>query len=119
MRWPVSGFDTEPGEEDVGSAGGDEDTGAKSEEPGLEESSGSEEEPADAGESTGEGPAYSDTEAEPGEKAVGVDTEPVSQRNVLSSGLRETASSSSVLVVGTGVLLLAAGLFVARTTLGK
>jgi hypothetical protein len=38
---------------------------------------------------------------------------------VLSSGLRERASSSSVLVVGTGVLLLAAGLFVARRTLGK
>ena len=77
------------------------------------------EEPADAGESTGEGSASSGTEAEPGEKAVGVDTEPISQRNVLSSGLRETASSSSVLVVGTGVLLLAAGLFVARRILGK
>ena len=77
------------------------------------------EEPADAGESTGEGSAYSDTEAEPGEKAVGVDTEPISWSNVLSSGFRETASNPSVLVVGTGVLLLAAGLFVARTTLGK
>jgi hypothetical protein len=111
--------ETESGEEDVGSAGGDSDTGAKSEEPGSEEPSGSEEEPADAGESTGEGSASSSTEVEPGEKAVGVDTEPVSQRNVLSSGLRETASNPSVLVVGTGVLLLAAGLFVARRTLGK
>ena len=115
----VLASETESGEEEVGSAGGDSDIGAKSEEPGSEESSGSVEEPADAGESTGEGSASSGTEAEPGEKAVGVDTEPVSQRNVLSSGLRERASSSSVLVEGTGVLLLAAGLFVARRTLGK
>jgi hypothetical protein len=115
----VLASETESGEEEVGSAGGDSDIGAKSEEPGSEEPSGSVEEPADAGESTGEGSASSGTEAEPGEKAVAVDTEPVSKRNVLSSGLRERASSSSVLVVGTGVLLLAAGLFVARRTLGK
>ncbi|MDQ3793944.1 MAG: hypothetical protein M3341_15260 [Actinomycetota bacterium] len=112
--------DTESGEEDAGSAGGDSDTGSRSEESGSEESSGSEAGPADAGESSGEGSTSSDTEAEPGEEAAaGVDTEPVSQRSVLSGGLRETANSPPVLVLGTGVLLLAAGLFVARRTLGK
>ena len=112
--------DTESGEEDAGSAGGDSDTGSRSEESGSEESSGSEAGPADAGESSGEGSTSSDTEAEPGEEAAaGVDTEPVSQRNVPSSGLRETASSPSVLVLGAGVLLLAAGLFVARPFLAR
>ena len=109
--------ETESGEEDVGSdsAGGDSATGDESEGPsGSQESSGSEEEPADAG----EGSASSDAEAESEEEA-GVDTEPVSQRNVLSSGLRETASSPPVLILGAGVLLLAAGLFVARRTFGK
>ena len=110
--------ETESGEEDVGSdsAGGDSDTGAGSEgSSGFQESSGSEEEPADAV----EGSAYSNTEAEPGEEEAGVDTEPVSQRNVLANGLRETASSPPVLILGAGVLLLAAGLFVARRTFGK
>jgi hypothetical protein len=114
-------------EEDADSAGGNSDTWARSEETGSEEASGSEEssesreptgseeEPAGSGEDSTSG----DTEAEPGEEAAGVDTEPVSQRNVLSGGLRETANSPPVLVLGTGVLLLAAGLFVARRTLGK
>ena len=114
-------------EEDADSGGGNSDTGARSEEAGSEEASGSggssetressdsEEDPASSGEDSASG----DTEAESGEEAAGVDTEPVSQRNVLSEGLRETASSPSVLVLGTGVLLLAAGLFVARRTLGK
>jgi hypothetical protein len=114
-------------DEDADSGGGNSDTGARSEEAGSEEASGSggssetressdsEEDPA----SSGEGSASGDTEAESGEEAAGVDTEPVSQRNVLSDGLPETASSPSVLVLGTGVLLLAAGLFVARRTLGK
>jgi hypothetical protein len=114
-------------EEDADSGGGS-DTGARSEEVGSEEASGSEgssesressdseEDPAGSGEDS----AFSDTEAEPEEEAAGVDTEPISQRNVLSGGLRETASSPSILVLGTtGVLLLAAGLFVARRTLGK
>jgi hypothetical protein len=113
-------------EEDADS-GGNSDTGARSEEAGSEEASGSggssetressdsEEDPASSGEDFASG----DTEAESEEEAAGVDTEPVSQRNVLSDGLRETASSPSVLVLGTGVLLLAAGLFVARRTLGK
>ena len=104
--------ETESGEEDVGSdsAGGDSDTEA-----GSEGSSGSEEEPADAA----EGSASSNTEAEPGEEEADVDTEPVSQRNVLANGLRETASSPPVMILGAGVLLLAAGLFVARRTFGK
>ncbi len=111
--------ETESGEEDAGSAGGDSDTGSSSEESGSGESSESEAETAGAGGSPGDGSTSSDTEAEPGEEAAGVDTEPVSQRNVLSGGLRETASSTSVLVLGTGVLLLAAGLFVALRTLGR
>ena len=114
-------------DEDADSGGGNSDTGARSEEAGSEKASGSggssetressdsEEDPA----SSGEGSASGDTEAESGEEAAGVDTEPVSQRNVLSGGLRETANSPPVLVLGTGVLLLAAGLFVARRTLGK
>ena len=107
-------------EEDADS-GGNSDTGARSEASGSEgssetrESSDSEEDPASSGEDSASG----DTEAESGEEAAGVGTEPVSQRNVLSEGLRETASSPSVLVLGMGVLLLAAGLFVARRTLGK
>ena len=107
-------------EEDAGndSASADSGTGAESEgSSGSRESSGSEEESADA--STAEGSASSDTAAEPGEEDAGLDAEPVSQRNVLSSGLRETASGPPVLVVGVGVLLLAAGLFVARRTFGK
>ena len=111
--------ETESGEEDAGSTGGDSDTGSSSEESGSKESSESEAETAGAGGSPGEGSPSSDTEAEPGEEAAGVDTEPVSQRNVPSSGLRETASSPSVLVLGAGALLLAAGLFVARRTLGQ
>lgn len=112
--------ETEPGEEDPGSAGsaggagGDNDTGSS-----PEESSESEAGPADAGEGHEEGSTSSETEAEPGENSAGVDTEPVSQRNVPSSGLRETASSTSALVLGAGALLLAAGLFVARRTLGR
>ena len=112
--------ETVSGEEDAGSdsAGADSGTGAESEgSSGSRESSGSEEESADA--SAAEGSASSDTEAEPGEEDAGLDAEPVSQRNLLSSGLRETASSPSVLVVGVGVLLLAAGLFVARRTFGE
>src|SRR5215207_1602593 len=112
--------ETVSGEEGAGSdsAGADNGTGAKSEgSSGSREPSGSEEESADA--SSGEGSASVSLEAEPGEEDAGLDAEPVSQRNVLSSGLRETASSSPVLVVGVGVLLLAAGLFVARRTFGK
>jgi hypothetical protein len=112
--------ETVSGEEDAGSdsAGADSGTGAESEgSSGSRESSGSEEEPADA--SAGEVSASSDTEAEPGEEDAGLDAEPVSQRNLLSSGLRETASSPPVLVVGAGLLLLAAGLFVAHRTFGK
>jgi hypothetical protein len=112
--------ETVSGEEDAGSdsAGADSGTGAESEgSSGSRESSGSEEESADA--SAGEGSASSDTEAELGEEDAGLDAEPVSQRNVLSSGLRETTSGPPVLVVGVGVLLLAAGLFVARRTFGK
>ena len=107
-------------EEDAGndSASADNGTGAESEgSSGSRESPGSEEESADA--SAAEGSASSDTAAEPGEEDAGLDAEPVSQRNVLSSGLRETASGPPVLVVGVGVLLLAAGLFVARRTFGK
>jgi hypothetical protein len=112
--------ETESGEEDAGSAasagsaGGDSDTGSS-----PEESSESAAEPAEAGESPGEGSTSSETEAEPGEKAADIDTEPVSQRNVASGGLRETASSPSTLVLGAGALLLAAGLLVARRTLGR
>lgn len=114
--------ETVSGEEDAGSgsdsAGADSGTEAESEgSSGSRESSGSEEEPADA--SAGEVSASSDTEAEPGEEDAGLDAEPVSQRNLLSSGLPQTASSPPVLVVGAGVLLLAAGLFVAHRTLGK
>ena len=112
--------ETVSGEEDAGSdsAGADSGTGAESEGlSGSRESSGSEEEPTDA--SAGDVSASSDTEAEPGEEDAGLDAEPVSQRNVLSSGLRETTSGPLVLVVGVGVLLLAAGLFVARRTFGK
>ena len=111
---------TVSGEEDAGSDGADADsgTGAESEgSSGSRESSGSEEEPADA--SVGEVSASSDTEAEPGEEDARLDAEPVSQRNLLSSGLPQTASSPPVLVVGAGVLLLAAGLFVAHRTFGK
>ena len=107
-------------EEDAGndSVSADSGTGAESEgSSGSRESSGSEEESADA--SAAEGSASSDTAAEPGEEDAGLDAEPVSQRNLLSSGLRETASSPPVLVVGVGVLLLAAGLFVARRTFGE
>jgi hypothetical protein len=112
--------ETVSGEEDAGSdsAGADNGTGAESEgSSGSRESSGSEEESADA--SAGEGSASSDTEAELGEEDAGLDAEPISQRNVLSSGLRETTSGPPALVVGVGVLLLAAGLFVARRTFGK
>jgi hypothetical protein len=114
--------ETVSGEEDAGSgsdsAGADSGTEAESEgSSGSRESSGSEDEPADA--SVGEVSASSDTEAEPGEEDAGLDAEPVSQRNLLSSGLPQTASSPPVLVVGAGVLLLAAGLFVAHRTLGK
>jgi len=112
--------ETVSGEEDAGSdsAGADSGTGAESEgSSGSRESSGSEEEPADA--SAGKVSASSDTEAEPGEEDAGLDAEPVSQRNLLSSGLPQTASSLPVLVVGAGVLLLAAGLLVAHRTFGK
>ncbi len=112
--------ETVSGEEDADSdsAGADSGTGAASEgSSGSRESSGSEEEPADA--SAGEVSASSGTEAEPGEEDAGLDAEPVSQRNLLSSGLRETASSPPVQVVGAGLLLLAAGLFVAHRTFGK
>ena len=111
---------TVSGEEDAGSdsAGADSGTGAESEgSSGSRESSGSEEEPADA--SAGEVSASSDAEAEPGEKDAGLEAEPVLQRNLLSSGLPQTASSPPVLVMGAGVLLLAAGLFVTRRTFGK
>jgi len=111
---------TVSGEEDAvsDSADADSGTGAESEgSSGSGESSGSEEEPADA--SVGEVSASSDTEAEPGEEDARLDAEPVSQRNLLSSGLPQTASSPPVLVVGAGVLLLGAGLFVAHRTFGK
>jgi hypothetical protein len=111
---------TVSGEEDAGSDSADADsgTGAESEgSSGSRESSGSEEETADA--SVGEVSASSDIEAEPGEEDARLDAEPVSQRNLLSSGLPQTASSPPVLVVGAGVLLLAAGLFVAHRTFGK
>jgi hypothetical protein len=98
--------ETESGKEDAGSAGGDSDTGSSLVESGSEESSESEAETAGA-------------EGSPGEEVAGVDTQPISQRNVPSSGLRETASSPSVLVLGAGALVLTAGLFVARRTLGK
>jgi hypothetical protein len=109
--------ETESGEEDAASAasaGGDSGTRSS-----PEESSESAAKPADAGESPGEGSTSSETEAEPGEEAAGVDTHPVSQRNVASSGLRETASSPSTLVLGAGALLLATGLLVARRILGR
>jgi hypothetical protein len=112
--------ETVSGEEDADSdsAGADSGTGAESEGSSRSrESSGSEEEPADA--SAGEVSASSDTEAEPGEKDAGLEAEPVLQRNLLSSGLPQTASSPPVLVMGAGVLLLAAGLFVAHRTFGK
>ena len=112
--------ETVSGEEDAGSdsAGADSGTGAESEGSSRSrESSGSEEEPADA--SAGEVSASSNAEAEPGEKDAGLEAEPVLQRNLLSSGLPQTASSPPVLVVGAGVLLLGAGLFVAHRTFGK
>ncbi|HEX2108776.1 MAG TPA: hypothetical protein VHF70_05815 [Rubrobacteraceae bacterium] len=109
---------TVSGEEDADSADAESGTGAESEgSSGSRESSGSEEEPADA--SAGKVSASSDTEAEPGEKDAGLDAEPVSQRNLLSSGLPQTANSPPVLVVGAGVLLLAGGLFAAHRTFGK
>ena len=111
---------TVSGEEDADSDSADADsgTGAESEgSSGSRESSGSEEEPADA--SAGEVSASSDTAAEPGEEDARLDAEPVSQRNLLSSGLPQTANSPPVLVVGAGVLLLAGGLFAAHRTFGK